>query len=120
MKTVDLCYATFAPLSTIPNQVAGQTAARWSSHNFRPNSRNVVSRGANIRRCHFDPSLIGNKKSIDDVDASTDVAQKARQERAGHGSRIQIDDLARKLDSDFIHGLLDELRLKSTQALRQR
>src|ERR1700750_2134006 len=78
-----------------------------------------VAASADVSRGDFDTALFGDQKCVDDVYASTDVAQQTRKKRTRDRSGVHINYLTRKLDSHFAHCFVDELCLKSPETLRQ-
>src|SRR5215204_2042640 len=120
MEPVDLRDTALTPLSTIAEQRPSQALSYPSRADLCANCRRHVARCANVSSCDFDAALFSDQKCVDDVHARTHVTQQPGKERTRDRRRIHVNDLARELDSDFAHGFINELCLKTTETVRQR
>src|SRR6266702_844904 len=76
--------------------------------------------GPQVSSCHVDATFLRNQEGVDNIHARAHVTQQTGKKRSRDGRGIEVNDLAGVFESYLAHAAVNELRLKSSQTLRQR
>ena len=96
VEAIDLGDTTFAALLTVTEKRSRESACRLLRGDFGANRRRQVTTRANVSRSYLNPAFIRDQERVDDIYASTDVAQKAREKSTRHRCGIHFNNLAGK------------------------